>query len=195
MYSQNDEELHILEHAGGPGILLDVGAFDGRTFSNSLALVERGWSGVLVEPSYHVFPALVKLHGRNPKLKLVQSLVGVKGGIVPFWNSPDAVSTTSSSHYETWKKQGQFDPVSFSVQVRISDLMMTFPELRRASVINIDTEGTSAELFLNFPFSLCLPKVFIVEYDNKKKECEEMASWFGYRTVYSSGENLVMVHD
>lgn len=195
MYSQSDEELFILANAPHDGVLLDVGAFNGTTFSNSLALIERGWSGVLVEPSFYTFPALLKLHGRNPKLKLVQSLVGTNNGIVPFWNSPDAVSTTSDQHFQVWKEQGQFDPMCFAVQIRIADLMATFPELRRASVVSIDTEGTSAELFLNFPFSLCLPKIFIVEFDQKKAECIEMASWFNYKCVYENGENLVLVHD
>lgn len=51
MYSQNDEEAIIMRYfANRTGRLLDIGAADGMTNSNSLALIERGWRAVLVEP-------------------------------------------------------------------------------------------------------------------------------------------------
>ena len=44
MYSQNEEEKYILEAIGEQvGIFLDIGAYDGETRSNTLALVEREW--------------------------------------------------------------------------------------------------------------------------------------------------------
>ena len=67
MYSQNDEEKIILDLLKDQpvGRLLDIGAFDGKTFSNSLALFEKGWSGVVVEPNPESLVALIKLHGKN----------------------------------------------------------------------------------------------------------------------------------
>lgn len=50
-YSQNDEQDFILNFFDGRiGTLLEIGAFDGLTFSNTRALMEAGWAGVLVEP-------------------------------------------------------------------------------------------------------------------------------------------------
>lgn len=50
-YSQNDEQEAIQRYFGEfTGSLLDIGAFDGITFSNSRALLELGWVGVLIEP-------------------------------------------------------------------------------------------------------------------------------------------------
>jgi hypothetical protein len=44
-YSQNDEETHIINKFKDKtsGTFLDIGAFNGRCASNTLALAERGW--------------------------------------------------------------------------------------------------------------------------------------------------------
>lgn len=50
--SQYGEGRWIAEHfAGRVGRFLDVGAFDGKTFSNTWRLAQEGWFGVCVEPS------------------------------------------------------------------------------------------------------------------------------------------------
>lgn len=64
MNSQNNEEQIILDHFGPDfrGILLDIGANDGTTLSNSYACMMRGWAGVFVEPSPEAFARLRRLH-------------------------------------------------------------------------------------------------------------------------------------
>ncbi len=52
-YSQNGEQAHILHYLDTIGItkghLVDLGAGDGYTMSNTRALLERGWTGTLVD--------------------------------------------------------------------------------------------------------------------------------------------------
>lgn len=52
-YSQNGEQAHILRFVDVMGIdvghLVDLGAGDGVTMSNTRALLERGWSGYLLD--------------------------------------------------------------------------------------------------------------------------------------------------
>jgi FkbM family methyltransferase len=51
-YSQSGEQAHILRYFGNNlGTALDLGSNDGETFSNSRALILRGWNGVLVDAS------------------------------------------------------------------------------------------------------------------------------------------------
>ena len=49
MNSQHDEERVLLEILPVKGRMCDVGAYTGREFSNSLALIEKGWSAVCIE--------------------------------------------------------------------------------------------------------------------------------------------------
>ena len=52
-YSQNGEQAHILHYLDTislkTGRLVDLGAGDGRTMSNTRALLERGWTGDLYD--------------------------------------------------------------------------------------------------------------------------------------------------
>lgn len=52
-YSQNGEQEHILHYLDTIGIkkghLVDLGAGDGYTMSNTRALLERGWTGMMVD--------------------------------------------------------------------------------------------------------------------------------------------------
>lgn len=53
MYSHpaTRQDEWVLDHSDGPGTYCEVGAFDGVTHSNTLALEEAGWRGLLIEPN------------------------------------------------------------------------------------------------------------------------------------------------
>ncbi len=52
MYSQNEEEKYILEYFGDKvGTFADIGCNDCQTLSNTRALYELGWKGILVDAS------------------------------------------------------------------------------------------------------------------------------------------------
>lgn len=60
-YSQNNESEIIDKYFGDYiGTFIDIGANDGITLSNTRALAERGWKGVLVEPSPKAYARLVE---------------------------------------------------------------------------------------------------------------------------------------
>ena len=70
MYSQNNEEEVVQRYFDGHrGRLLDIGANDGETFSNSRALLLAGWCGVLVEPSSQASTLLKQLYKDRPDVE------------------------------------------------------------------------------------------------------------------------------
>ena len=195
MYSQSEEERHILGAVGEPASFLDIGANDGRFASNTLALVERGWAGVLVEASYHAFGNLLKHHGENQKLRLVQAAVGVDHRLVPFWEA-GLLSTTEPQNFMNWRGQVQYSEPYLLPQVTVGDLIDAFPSILdggRLQVVSIDTEGTSVEIFRNWPWDRSKPKVIVLEYDRALEWLIAKAGYLGYDIVYTSKENVVMV--
>ena len=60
-YSQKGEDAVILTAfpKGHTGFFIDVGALDGKRFSNTYALEERGWTGICVE-AHPTYAALAK---------------------------------------------------------------------------------------------------------------------------------------
>lgn len=194
MYSQNEEEKWIAESFSdkSAGILLDIGAYDGITFSNSLALIERGWLATLVEPSQS-FAALSCRHSKNPNVSLVRCLVGTRDDVVPFWDSPDMVATSTQYNHEVWKEVGQFSPAVYMPQITIRTLVRALPYLRGTSFLSIDAEGQSADIFFSIPWDLINPKCICIEFDDKEESIKQEAESRGYKVSYQSSENLVLV--
>lgn len=193
-YSQSGEQEHILKAVGAePGRFLEIGAYDGNHFSNTKALIERGWSGIMVEPALESFLALLKNHGENPNLQLVHALIGTERKLRTFWNTPGAVSTTEKVWFEKWKTGTIYHPAFLMPSITLQELLSWLPG--PIDFLSIDTEGTSADLFLTFPLKHYHPRAFCVEYDGRLSEYAAYGQANGYRTIFTNTENLVMAHD
>ncbi len=195
-YSQNNEQELILKTFGGfIGRFLEIGACDGRLVSNTLALVELGWSGVMVEASPRAFLALKARHGANPKLTLVHAAVGLEYGMTKFWDSPvaEGYATTEEPNRAKWQHLAAFEPPFYIPFVPVESILHSFPG--PVDFLNIDTEGTSTDLFLAFPFASVRPRLVCVEHDGRIDECLAQAMRWGYREIGRNGENLILVHE
>jgi len=189
-YSQNDEQHYILQHLEGvTGKFLDLGAFDGITFSNTYALLERGWEGVYVEASPKMFTACQRnLEGKNVHLCLACITHEPVFGMTTFYDNDQATATTDPSHVEKWKAQTPFQAITV-MPVHINTILSHYGT--DFDMVSLDIEGQSAELFLKvFPL-MPKVKVWVVEHDNRKDEIFTLANRF--QCVYENGENVVLV--
>ena len=196
-YSQKGEQPVILKHFAQqpPGRLLDIGAYDGRTFSNTLALIERGWDAVLVEPSPGPFAAMERLHkDRNGKVLCFNVAISKDPGIsveeVRFWASDDAVATLDKRHYEKWKDAAAFTEstvTAWSVKYLLEQVGREF------DFINIDIEGFSAELWFQEFAGNLVPSAYCVEHDDRADAIELKGMQMGYRRAYLDGNNIILV--
>ena len=190
-YSQNDEEAVIGEFfAGRVGTFIDVGAYDGKTFSNTFALVERGWSGYLIEPSTRAFPALRQLHEGRRGLILINALIAPQPGLKRFWESDDAVSTTEKSHFEKWESVGQYHAPVYMPTVTMVDVL-AMANGQPIDFLSIDTEGTSVDVLKSYPFGLSQPSLVCVEHDSREPEVDGFLKGHGYSLLASNAENLI----
>lgn len=197
-YSQQEEEAAVLSVVGDgpPGAYLDIGAADGRTFSNTLCLAERGWKGLCVEPSPYLFPQLMGTYRNRPNVACLQALVGLEDSIVRIHFSPELVSTTEARNVENWKDRTTFLP-AWAAQVGLATLLGFWPDGIGAwepySVLSIDTEGTSAALWEALPdHILDKVRVAVIEYDDRKKAVVARAERAGMRVIYENGTNVVV---
>ena len=68
------------------GFVVDVGAADGYTGSNSHFLIhDYGWSGILIDPLPEHVKALRERYAENDKVAVVDSAVGLEPGAVTFY--------------------------------------------------------------------------------------------------------------
>lgn len=189
-FSQHDEEKYILEAVGDqPGRFLEIGAYDGYTNSNTLALVKRDWSGTMVEPALGPFLCLLERYGARSDMTLIHAAVGLEAGLQRWWDSQDQVSTLHEHIRAQWK-DAVFRPSFYIPVITFADLFKAAPG--PYDFVSIDVEGGSAALCLEYLSELGYnPRCFCVEHDNKIAELESAAKDLGYGKLYQSNENLV----
>jgi FkbM family methyltransferase len=190
-YSQNDEEKHILEAVEGitHGRFLDIGAWNAKDLSNTRALFELGWSGVMIEPSPEPFLGLLREYGKEDRIQLLCGAVGTSSVITRFWVTADALTTSDEKNFEKWKGVGGFYGSLYTPTVTMAEIIDRFGHF---DFVSIDSEGSSADLLHALLATDELPTAICVEYDARSQECVDVAAARGYRTLYTSPENLVL---
>jgi len=190
MYSQSNEEQFILEHfAGKQGRFIDVGAYDGKTFSNTFALSELGWEGICIEPSPQSFVDLMRNYKGNPNVRLVNAAMSYREtGLIEFADSGgDAVSTTNVNHEKKWSSQVAFQHIYVNT-VTIREIMRLFGE--HFDFISLDVEGTNIDILKTLPLDLIQPSLICIEHELRFAEIFEHCK--GYREIHRNGENIIL---
>lgn len=157
MYSQNEEEKVITDffNQKDPSScnFIDIGANDGKTFSNTRKLAELGWKGVLVDASPRAFARLKELYrGKHGYYTYNLALTSYDGRIK--LNESDnlcsnddigLVSTIVADEMQRFSsitKYKQVDVACFTW----STFYGAIPGKKKFEFISIDIEG--AELFV-----------------------------------------------
>jgi hypothetical protein len=219
VYSQYNEEAFILANTPAMGSFLDVGAFHPVTFSNTRALYERGWSGVLIEPSPGPFLQLLRAcsdcgtvpkeahgerktvtcpcgstrrYGNDPRLRLVLAAVDGEAGIRTFQATDDAVTTADDTTYDKWKESGGYYG-RYDVPCLSWEQVFTRYGVE-FNFVNIDAEGISPHLFFNLMnLTEVRPKCICLEHEERLVEIQSRAAEERYSVVYTNGTNIVLV--
>lgn len=199
MFSQSNEEAVIVKYFNGQnGRILELGAYDGMTFSNTFQLIKQGWNAVLLEASPICFASLMrnmktfKQHSRfaEDQLTLINAAIGTTAGWAKFYDSNgDAVSGTDLANKEKWQAQVKFDEFLIYA-IHWKALQSKFGDV--FNFINIDIEGISAQLFIEmFPeYPNC--SLWCVEHDSRQKEIQVLAESKGFKLLDLNSENIII---
>jgi hypothetical protein len=148
-----DREWIDRHFAGRIGRFLELGAFDGRTHSKTLGLIEAGWSGVLVEGNARVFLRLLEEHGHNQRLQLLHAVVTPTGGVVPWWDNTlgggGELSTVSADHVRYWEARGAGFTRYFTATLALARLL-EFTGLDFDFLL-VDLEGITPDVLAALP--------------------------------------------
>lgn len=191
-WSQANEEEIILEFFKGreTGRFLDIGAYDGKTFSNTFALAEKGWKGVCVEASPQCFTQLQKTHRGNKNVELVCCAIGIKSRLSVFYDSGGAVASLSKTHMEKWKEDQKDFMEIYIVQVDVQQLLQLFPT--PFHFISLDIEGESLDVLACFPDlrELGTELICVEALDVEQASVDEIMKTWGFALYVRAGENL-----
>lgn len=191
-YSQNNEQGIIVNYFGErPGRFLDIGAYDGKTFSNTFRLLELGWRGVLVEPSPTIIPLLrnnVEPFGSNAQV--MAYAIGESDGRVTFYDNGGAVATTKPEHAQKWSKATAFQQCEVN-QITPATLLDLSGE--NFDFLNIDVEGANIEVMRAMPWHRLRGLTMVcVEHDGHQREIIDILEEFDFMKLHENGENLIL---
>lgn len=203
-YGQNLEDKIVLEYFNGKiGTLLDIGANSGDVLSNSLALIEQGWSGVLVEPSPKAFANLSQLHKGNPYIACIQTAISDFDGEADFFDSGEhlgkgdtsLLSSLDGNEIKRWHNTTTFEPIK--VKVEKWETFLQKSPIKHFDFISIDAEGVDITILKQMDLVELGCKCLIIEWNSIQKNKDEIEAIVvpqGFRLLHLNGENLIFVN-
>jgi len=199
-YSQNNEQEIILNYIEYKnlknGKLLEIGAFDGESFSNvkGLLLKYPEWKATMVEPSSFCFSKLFEMYKEEEdRIELVNSAVVLEkdllnNTLLDFYECPNSAASSSVKF-----NLARFNLPSRKIYVSKIGMKELCKRFGPFQFISIDVEGYSAELALQDWFN---PKDFgcvliAIEPDNLHAKLHEKFTNLGYKLVGYTGDNII----
>ena len=145
---------------------LDLGAYDGVTFSNTVGLAQSGMPGVLVEPDPEHFEMLRDVYCEEGEWLLVNAGVTLDGGLQEFWKSlGDIPSTFCEDRKEHFSKM-PYQKIIVST-VTLSELLTQVGS--NFAFVNIDVEGLCVEMLWEVLKQVRGLRILSVETDPEEK--------------------------
>ena len=203
-YSQNGEQKIILEYFKDKykGKVLDIGANDGITLSNSRALIEKGWNGVLIEPAPSVYPLLTN-NIKGYSVQACNMAIGTKTGKMTLHESDShlvkgennnlgLLSTLKPSEIDRWKGTQVFTPVEVKVMTW-NDFLEATGLSAHYDFITIDAEGLDFEILEQI--DLIQTSMVCIEWNYNRETREKVLNYcgqFGLLLRYTNAENLIL---
>lgn len=195
-YAQQNEDLFVeqLFSVGFCGRLLELGAGHPTHLSMSRYLLEKGWSGVLVEASPRTFAGLIDAYPANPKVEIVNAaVVGSRRGLVKFSHRTKIVySDYPASHWSTMHPEvlpdGEWETFWVSA-IFVEDLKTAFPD--PFDYVSIDLEGETIGV-VEPVIDAWRPKLICIEHEGRYAELREIAERRNYDVVFQQHVNMML---
>lgn len=202
MYSQHKEEeviLNYFENIKHQGSLLSIGENDGKTFSNALALIEKGWLATLVEPDERALNLLYQWHAENERVEIFpyaiddEDSVDVRKKILHI-NDPHIQGDTGLLSTLIESEKNRWNGLGFKTQevecINYKRLLV-HASYSPYDFINIDCEGLDYDILKQIDLST----TSLVCVEHNGKEIEKYISYgekFGLKEIHRNGENIIL---
>lgn len=199
-FSQNNEEQWIADYFGDHvGTLLDLGANDGTTLSNSRAAILRGWFGVLVEASPTAFSRLRSLYAYEEQVELHNVAVCAQSGKMilhesgPHLNTGDTgiLSTLVTAERDKWAPTTHFTPAWVEC-VTFQDLLKR-SQFAEFDMITMDIEGMDETVLTQMDLRSMGVRMLIIENNVDLNRVAEYCASHEMRSYRNNQENTAFV--
>ena len=147
------------------GFFVEVGAYDGETFSNTSCLADHGWKGIYVEPISQHCQQCLDRHKNNDVL-VAQCSIGSEEKETDIYVC-GGLTTSNKKLVEMyseidWSKDYVFHEDKCT-QIRLETLLNGQNVQPNFDLLVVDVEGNEESVFESFDLNYWKPKMLIVE--------------------------------
>lgn len=149
-----------------PKYLVDVGAHDGKTISNSYYFVKSGWRAILIEPLPKVFEQLSSRYKKNSNVRCInKACSNCPGNQRLFFGSDGETSPLSTlcTDENDWFKNARSGTSLLAQVDTLTNILIENGFPKDFSLLLIDTEGMDYEVLLGLDFDLFQPRIIVTE--------------------------------
>lgn len=153
------------------GTFVEVGAFDGESYSNTSFLADLGWRGVYIEPVPAFAAACAHRHRGNPAVRVVTCAIGAEDGEASL-SVGGALSTLSAEQMTLYRAMGWdaglFRGLTLTVPLRRLDGVLREQGVAPGfDALIVDVEGGETAVFNGFDLDVWRPRLLIVELEDR----------------------------
>jgi FkbM family methyltransferase len=189
------------------GTLVEVGAYNGLDFSNSLPLIGKSWTAHLVEPNPRLFRECVLNLRDFDTVSVHEFAISDKAGSSMIFDL-GPISTLENSMREEFKQFSwatpHFTQEVYSVKtVTLKEFLQNMAVKRDFELLIVDVEGHESQVFSTLFLSDFRPKMIIVELSDfhpslhsKKQNHWELSRQIlnlGYDVIFKDSINTIFV--
>ena len=199
-------ETYLPQH----GVFVEVGAYDGDSFSNTSGLADAGWRGVYIEPVPDFAQKCLLRHQGNNVEVFNYAISDSEGELeIQLGEALSTASKATVSAYSEidWAKHVVFEKRKITVKALTLDLFLASVQLKQNfDLLVVDVEGFEENVFKGFNLSMWLPKMIIVElndyhpsfnlYPELQKSSKYVRNYIldnNYKQVYADVINSIFI--
>jgi FkbM family methyltransferase len=191
------------------GTFVEVGGYDGESFSNTSCLADVGWSGLYVEP-VPAFAQQCSFRHKNNNVLVAQRAISQEPGKITL-HVGGTLTTTKKGHVEAYNEidwaKGHHHGQQIEVRCDRLDTIMTKAQTpKNFDLLVVDVEGSEPEVFRSFDLDVWQPRMMIVELEdehqsfqtyidivNPIKELRAKIVSSGYKELYKDQINTIFI--
>jgi FkbM family methyltransferase len=173
------------------GYACEVGAFDGKTHSQTLLLEQHGWTCLCIEPNPIMFKKLKKLRPFVMECACAAQAKDSETFYIHEDNQEAHSALKPITDHPIWHPKEGARILKVPVRVKTLDSCLNEANFRKLDFLSIDVEGGELDVLEGFSTGRWHPKLIIAESWNKQTPITPYLSERGYRLIRRSGVNNV----
>ena len=184
-----------------PQYFVEIGAHDGKSLSNSINFIKKGWKAISIEANPFVFKKLKKNLQKYSNVKPINIACSTKEGKDFLYIGTDGKLGMYSTLCEDNNSWFNFSRSNKKISVKVSTLETILNKLKYPSdfsILLIDTEGMDFEVLEGMNFKKYKPRIIITEeylHNQKKHEKKyQLLKKNGYLLKHKIGCNTIWVN-